>query len=174
MQKYAEVISRNRSSFSLTLPDCSSQNVTLVEERMNKSGLIVCVFAMISSAYAADTKPVKNPEGNCSVSVPANWTAGTLGNGSSPDKKMSIIVSSPKAFNSVMQVQKMAPGLYPDDKVTKSSATEFEMEGKSTSGKPNVYRAVPAGARVCIAEITYENDKMVDARNIVGSLKAAN
>jgi hypothetical protein len=46
------------------------------------------------------------------------------------------------------------------------------MEGKSTSGKPNVYRAVPAGARVCIAEITYENGNTADARNIVGSLKA--
>ena len=72
----------------------------------------------------------------------------------SPDKKMSIIVSSPKrGLVSIAQVQQMAPAIYPDDKVTKSSTTEFEMEGKSTSGKPNVYRAVPAGARVCIAEI---------------------
>ncbi|HSS96270.1 MAG TPA: hypothetical protein VLK33_04540 [Terriglobales bacterium] len=140
---------------------------------MNKSVFAVCIFLVALSVYAADTKPVKNPEGNCSVSVPANWTAGSLGNATSPDKKMSIIVSSPKrGLVSITQVQQMAPGIYPDDKVTKSSATEFEMEGKSTSGKPNVYRAVPAGARVCIAEITYENDKTADARTVVGSLKA--
>ena len=141
---------------------------------MYKSGLIVCIFAVVLDAHAADTKLVKNTEGNCSISVPSNWTAGSLGNADSPDKKMSIIVSSPKrGLVSIAQVQQMAPGIYPDDKVTKSSTTEFEMEGKSTSGKPNVYRAVPAGARVCIAEITYENGNTADARNIVGSLKTA-
>src|ERR1051325_1218896 len=155
------------------LPDFPAQNVNPMEGRMIKSGLIVCIFSITLIAHAADTKPVKNPEGNCSVSVPANWIAGSLGNATSADKKMSIIVSSPKrGLVSIAQVQQMAPGIYPDDKVTKSSTTEFEMEGKSTSGKPNVYRAVPAGARVCIAEITYENDKTADARTVVGSLKA--
>lgn len=140
---------------------------------MHKSGLVICFVAVAVFVRAADTKVVKNPEGNCSVSVPANWAAGSLGNANSPDKKMSIIVSSPKrGLVSIAQVQQMAPGIYPDDKVTKSSAAEFEMEGKSTSGKPNVYRAVPAGARVCIAEITYENEKTADARNIVETLKA--
>src|SRR5919205_958595 len=103
---------------------------------MYKSGLIVCAFVLAVYASAADKKLVKNPEGNCSVSVPANWTAGSLGNATSADKKMSIIVSSPKrGLVSIAQVQQMAPGIYPDDKVTKSSTTEFEMEGKSTSGK---------------------------------------
>jgi hypothetical protein len=140
---------------------------------MYKSGLIVCIFAVVVSAHAADTKLVKNTEGNCSISVPSNWTAGNLGNANSPDKKMSIIVSSPKrGLVSIEQVQRMAPGIYPGDKVTKSSTTEFEMEGKSTSGKPNVYRAVPTGGRVCIAEITYENSKTADARTVIGSLKA--
>jgi hypothetical protein len=143
------------------------------EEHMRKSGLVICLFSLVLSASAADTKTVKNPEGNCSISVPPNWTAGTLGNAASPDKKISIIVSSPKGgLTSIAQVQQLAPGIYPDDKVTKSSATEFEMEGKSTSGKPNVYRAIPAGARVCIAEITYENGNTADARNTVGTLKA--
>src|SRR4051812_3001067 len=128
------------------------------EELMRISGLFLCLLALVLAAFAAGTKTVTNPEGNCAISVPASWTAGTLGNADSPDKKMSIIVSSPKrGLTAIAQVQQMAPGIYPDDKVTKSSATEFEMEGKSTSGKPNVYRAVPAGARVCIAEITYEN-----------------
>jgi len=141
---------------------------------MNKSGLIICLFSIVLVASAADTKTVKNPEGNCAISVPANWTAGSLGNADSPDKKMSIIVSSPKrGLTSISQVQQLAPGIYPDDKVTKSSATEFQMEGKSTSGKPNVYRAVPAGARVCIAEITYENGKAAEAKTTVETLKAA-
>ena len=140
---------------------------------MRKSGLMICLFSLVLGASAANSKVVKNPEGNCSVSVPANWTAGTLGNATSPDKKVSIIVSSPKrGLTSITQVQQMAPGIYPDDKVTKSSSTEFEMEGKSISGKPNVYRAVPAGARVCIAEITYENGNTADARNTAGTLKA--
>ena len=141
---------------------------------MNKSGLIICLFSIVLAASAADTKIVKNPEGNCAISVPTNWTAGTLGNADSPDKKMSIIVSSPKrGLTSISQVQQLAPGIYPDDKVTKSSTTEFEMEGKSTSSKPNVYRAVPAGDRVCIAEITYENGKTDDAKSTIGTLKAA-
>ena len=141
---------------------------------MRKSGHVICLlFSMILSVSAADTKAVKNPEGNCSISVPTNWTAGTLGNAESPDKKMSIIVSSPKrGLTSITQVQQMAPGIYPDDKVTKNSSSEFEMEGKSTSGKPNVYRAIPAGARVCIAEITYENGNTADARSTVETLKA--
>jgi hypothetical protein len=143
-----------------------------LEEHVHKSGLILFLFSMVLGASAAD-KTVKNPEGNCSVSVPANWTAGTLGNATSADKKVSIIVSSPKrGLTSITQVQQMAPGIYPDDKVTKSSATEFEMEGKSTSGKPNVYRAISAGGRVCIAEITYENGNTADARSTVGTLKA--
>jgi len=140
---------------------------------MYKSGLIVFVFAVALCANGADAKVIKNPEGNCSISVPGNWIVGTLGNADSPDKKMSVIVSSPKrGLTNISQVQQLAPGIYPDDKVTKSSATEFEMEGKSTSGKPNVYRAVPAEARVCIAEITYDNGNTADGRTVVGSLKA--
>jgi hypothetical protein len=140
---------------------------------MTKSVFIICLLLAALLATAADTKPVKNPDGNCVLSVPANWTVGTIGNADSPDKKVSIIVSSPKhGLTSLSQVQQMAPGIYPDDKVTKNSATEFEMEGKSTAGKPNVYRAVPSGAKVCIAEITYENGNTADARNTIGTLKA--
>lgn len=141
---------------------------------MNRTFFILCLFLAVTAAWGADPKVVKNTDGNCVISVPASWSAGTLGNAASADKKMSIIVSSPKhGLTSLAQVQQMAPGIYPDDKVTKSSATEFEMEGKSTSGKPNVYRAVPAGDRVCIAEITYENGNTADARTTVGTLKAA-
>ena len=141
---------------------------------MYKSVFMVCVLSSTLCVAAADTKPVKNPDGNCVLSVPGNWTVGTIGNADSPDKKMSIIVSSPKhGLTSLSQVQQLAPGIYPDDKVTKNSATEFQMEGKSTSGKPNVYRAVPAGAKVCIAEITYENGNTADARSTVETLKAA-
>jgi len=140
---------------------------------MNKA-CFVCLFLAALYASAADAKPVKNSDGNCIVSVPANWSVTTFGTAESPDKKMSLVVSSPKhGLETIAQVQQMAPEIYKDDKVTKSSATEFEMEGKSTSGKPNVYRAIPAGAKVCIVEITYENGATTDARNTVGTLKAA-
>lgn len=141
---------------------------------MKKFVLATCLISAALYVMAADTKSVKNPDGNCVVSVPANWTVGTLGNASSPDKKMSLVLSSPKhGLETIAQVQQMAPEIYKDDKVTKSSATEFEMEGKSTSGKPNVYRAILAGAKVCIVEITYENGATADARATVGTLKAA-
>jgi hypothetical protein len=157
----------------LTFADIPAHNVTVRGGFMNRTVFMVCVLSSTLCA-AADTKQVKNPDGNCVLSVPSNWTVGTLGNADSPDKKMSIIVSSPKhGLTSLSQVQQMAPGIYPDDKVTKNSSTEFQMEGKSTSGKPNVYRAVPAGARVCIAEITYENGNAADAKNTAETLKAA-
>jgi hypothetical protein len=140
---------------------------------MNKYGLI-CMLSLVIFAAAADTKPVKNPDGNCTASVPTNWTVNALGMATSPDKKVSLVISSPKhGLQTLAQVQQMAPNVYKEDKVTKSSPTEFEMEGNSISGKPNVYRAVPAGDKVCIAEITYENGNVATARSTVGTLKAA-
>jgi hypothetical protein len=46
------------------------------------------------------------------------------------------------------------------------------MGGMGTSGKPNFYLAVPAGARVCIAEITYESGTADDAKAILETLKS--
>ena len=85
---------------------------------------------------------------------------------------MSIIVSSPKrGLVSIAQVQQMAPGIYPDDKVTKSSTTEL----KWRANRHPASRMFTARSRlepgVCIAEITYENGNTA-TKNIVGFLKA--
>lgn len=140
---------------------------------MKRLTLIVFLLSAIC-ATAADTKPVVNRDGNCVVSVPSNWTVdSTFGSGTSPDKKVSIIVSSPKhGLATLSDAEELAPTMYKDDRVTKKSASEFEMEGKSISGKPNFYRAVPAGAKICIAEITYESGAPNDAKAIIETLKA--
>jgi hypothetical protein len=63
--------------------------------------------------------------------------------------------------------------VYHDDKVTKNSGSEFSMEGKGINGKPNVYRAVPAGDKVCIVEVQYDNGDAAGAKAIAASLKPA-
>jgi len=141
---------------------------------MNKTGAILCLLTISLSVSAADTKLAKNPDGNCSISVPANWSTDSLGGAESPDKKVTLTVSSPKhGLTSLAQVHQLAPTVYKDDKVTKDTASEFMMEGKSINGKPNVYRAVPAGDKVCIVDVQYDNNDAAAAKAIAGSLKAA-
>ena len=135
---------------------------------------IVCILAVAVSATAADTKLAKNADGNCSVSVPADWSTDSLGGAQSPDKKMTLTVSSPKhGLTSLAQVHQLAPTVYTEDKVTKDSGSEFMMEGKGINGKPNVYRAVPAGDKVCIVEVQYDNGDAAAAKAIAASLKPA-
>lgn len=142
---------------------------------MKKPRLFVgCLVVLSTLASAADTKPVKNPAGNCVISVPATWTAGPLGDAQSPDKKATLVVSSPKhGLTSLAQVKQLAPTVYTDDKVVKDSGSEFVMEGKSINGKPNVYRAVPAGDMVCIVDLQYDNGDAAGARAIADTLKAS-
>lgn len=141
---------------------------------MNKTGAILCLLTISLSVSAADTKLAKNPDGNCSISVPANWSTDSLGGAESPDKKVTLTVSSPKhGLTSLAQVHQLAPTVYKEDKVTKDTASEFMMEGKSINGKPNVYRAVPAGEKVCIVDVQYDNNDAAAAKAIAGSLKAA-
>ena len=141
---------------------------------MKKLFLAVCLLSVSLVAVAADTKTVTSHSGNCTLSVPANWTVESLvGGAHSPDNKISVVVSSPThGLNSLADVEQTAPTVYTNDKVTKKSSSEFEMEGKSMNGKPNVYRAIPAGAHVCIAEITYESGSAADAKAIVETMKA--
>jgi len=71
------------------------------------------------------------------------------------------------------ELKQTARTVYKDSKVTKDSATEFEMVGKSITGKPDVYRAIPAGAgKFCVAEITYSAGTPEDASKILAALKA--
>jgi hypothetical protein len=133
-----------------------------------------CLLISVLSMSAADTKPLKDSTGGCVISVPANWTTGTFGNADSPDKTASLIMHSPKSgLTSLAQVRKIAPTMYPDDKVIKDSSTEFEMAGKSQNGKPNIYRAIPAGDKVCLVELIYENGDSAGAKVIVESMKPA-
>lgn len=124
-------------------------------------------------AVAADNKAVVNRDGNCTLSVPADWSVeSSMGMAFSPDKKVSAVVSSPKhGLASMSDVEQLAPTMYKDDKITKKSASEFEMEGKSGNGKPNFYRAVPAGAKICIAEVQYESGTPAEAKAIIETLK---
>lgn len=128
----------------------------------------------INLVAAADTKPVTNKDGNCVVSVPSTWTVEpNLGIAKSADKKVSIVVSSPShGLSSLADVEQLAPTVYKNDKVTKSSSSEFEMEGTNGTDKPNVYRSIPARAKVCIAEITYQSGTPAEAKAIVETLKA--
>jgi hypothetical protein len=141
---------------------------------MNKTGAILCLLTITLSAGAADTKQAKSADGTCSISVPASWSTDALGGAESPDKKVTLTVSSPKhGLTSLAQVHQLAPTVYKDDKVTKDTAAEFVMEGKSINGKPNVYRAVPAGDKVCIVDVQYDNGDAAAAKAIAQSLKSA-
>jgi len=140
---------------------------------MRKMVVLLSLLSLNAIAFAAD-QAVVNHDGNCVVSVPAGWTLdGTLGLANSPDKKVSVVVSSPRHGNPTMEsIAQMAPMMYPDDKITKQSGSEFEMEGKAGNGKPNVYRAVPAaGGKICIAEVQYQSGTAADARAIAQTLK---
>ncbi len=125
-------------------------------------------------ATAADTKTVTSRTGNCTLTIPSDWNFEQLvSTAQSPDKKITVTVTSPThGLSTIAEVEETAPSVYKDDKVTKKTSSEFEMEGKSVTGKPNVYRAIPAGAKVCIAEIMYESGTAADARAIIETLKA--
>lgn len=141
---------------------------------MTKYLIALCVLCLTLFATAADTKTVTSHSGTCTVTVPATWTVEpTLGGARNPDKTISLVVTSPShGLNSLSDVESMAPSIYKNDSVTKKSGSEFEMEGKSITGKPNVYRAIPANGKVCIVEIMYESGTAADARAIVETMKA--
>jgi len=136
--------------------------------------LMSCLLLIAVAATAADTKTATSPEGKCAVTVPSTWITDGLGGVNSPDNKISAIVRSPKhGLTSLADVKQAAPTIYKDDKVTKDTASDFEMEGKSLNGKPNFYRAIPAGAQLCIAEVTYDNPASAsEAKAVIESLKA--
>ena len=143
---------------------------------MNKiNRLAIAALAVASMAWAQDAKKVTSHDGLCQVSVPANWdVSGASGIGTSADKKVSLAVGSPNKIASFDLLKQNARKLYSDDKVTKDSATEFQMEGQSMNGKPNVYRGVPiANAKFCIVEVIYQTGSVADARKIAATLKSA-
>ena len=138
--------------------------------------ILFALFIVASAlpAFAAD-QTLHDRSGTCSITVPADWSlTPALGSATSPDKKVSLIVSSPShGLNSLADVKQIAPTIYKEDKVTRNNANDFEMEGKSQGGKPNIYRAIPAAGKVCIAEIVYENNNADAARAILETMKPA-
>lgn len=134
---------------------------------------LITVIGVLASVPAhAQDKTIATRDGSCHASVPASWVVGSFpGSAGSADKKSSIIISSPR-YNSFAELKDSARKVYANDKVTKDSATEFEMEGKSMNGKPNVYRGVPAGGKFCIGEVICESGTAEEARKVLGTLKA--
>src|SRR5579864_3880561 len=98
---------------------------------MLKCSLLLLLAA--GSMLADDSKAIKTRDGKCQAAVPASWNVGMITSmATSSNPKMNAIVSSPlrSTFDAVKQ---NAQKLYTNDKVTKDSATEFQMEGKSMS-----------------------------------------
>lgn len=135
--------------------------------------LVPFLLSLSLCAVAADTQIVKSHVGNCAVMVPSDWSVtGAFGIAKSPDKKLLVAVTTPKSLGSIAEVKQMAPSIYKDDKVTKDSDSEFEMAGTGMGGKPNIYRAIPAGSGVCIAEVNYEEGTEAVAKQVIETLKA--
>ncbi len=141
--------------------------------KVHSLGLILGLAATDCTLSAQAGKAVISHDGNCRVTVPADWASSeNFGLATSPDKSMSVIVSSPNLSPTLDKVKQNAPMLYPDDKVVQSTATEFQMEGQDPGGKPNVYRGIQVPNRVCLVEVTY-GDSIDDARKITATLKSA-
>lgn len=136
---------------------------------------IGCVLAVAAAAsYAQSGKQVTSHDGSCQVTVPGDWEAmGSFGIANSPDKSLTVAVSSPKLSPQLSQVKENAPRMYPDDKIVKSTASEFQMEGQNGAHRPNVYRGIQIPGKVCLVEVDYRSGTIDDARKIAATLKAA-
>jgi hypothetical protein len=142
---------------------------------MKRIALLATAFLAATAISAAGSKAIKSRDGGCQILVPSDWTPGALGGTSdAPDRKSSAAVSSPKAIDSFDQLKHIAQSIYRGSKVTQDSTTEFEMEGQSITGKPNVYRAIPVpGGKFCASEVMYENGDAAQARNLAETLSAS-
>jgi hypothetical protein len=139
-----------------------------------KIAFFTLALAAGSVLFAQAGKPVTSHNGVCQVTVPASWSVNTMfGIANSADNKVSVAVSSPIRTTSLDETKKTAPMVYPNDKVTKSTPAEFQMEGLSMNNKPNVYRGIQLPGKVCIVEVIYESGTVADARAIAESLKSA-
>ena len=137
-----------------------------------RSVSLTIVIVLASIPARAQDKTVTTRDGSCQATIPASWVVGSFpGSAGSADKKSSIIISSPK-YSSFATLKDNARKVYANDKMTKDSPTEFEMEGKTDNGKPNVYRGVAARTKLCIGEVIYESGTAGDARKILSTLKA--
>ncbi len=132
------------------------------------------LFMACAVSQSADTKAIKSRDGGCQVSVAMDWTVGVLGGtADSSDKRLSLAISSPKMVDSFAELKQTAKAVYKNNKIIKDSASEFEMEGSSTTGQPDVYRAIPVSSnKFCIVEVTYKTGNPDAARAIAQTLRA--
>lgn len=138
---------------------------------MKHTCLFVALLTICSAAVAAD-KSLVTRNGVCTAVVPPDWNVGAIPSmGESADKKVSFVISNPKLTESLAELKATARQMYAEDKVTKDTASEFEMEGKGQSSKPNVYRAVASGKTICIGEVTYQSGTVDNARKIAETLR---
>jgi hypothetical protein len=124
-----------------------------------KNLVLLGILVAGSFLWGADGKTITTRDGVCQVTVPSTWVIGSVGSmADSPDKKVSAIVSAPKMVDSFAEAKQTAKSVYKNSKVVKDSATEFEMEGKSITDKPDIYRLIPvAGNKFCIAGVQYQS-----------------
>jgi hypothetical protein len=132
-------------------------------------GLTLAALAAGSILYAQQGKTITNHDGTCQATSPAGWTVN--GNtATSPDGQSHFNISATSRPTTFDTLKKTAPLLFPNDTITKNSATEFEME--STAAPANVYRAIPAtNGKFCIAQVGFTTS-VSDARKIAETLKA--
>jgi hypothetical protein len=136
-----------------------------------KLELIGVMLLVVSfGAAAGDTIPVRDVAGNCILIVPSDWSA-SQASARSPDKGISVVlITMAPSLNTLSDARKLLLINHKNDKVTKDSHSEFEMQGTS-SGKPSFVRAVPAAGRVCYAEIVYATGTAADAQKIIETLR---
>lgn len=128
----------------------------------------------VASKTLAQGKPVTSHNGACQVTVPGDWSvSGTFGIADSADKSANVAVTNPRSTTTLADLKQTAQMIYTNDKVVKDTAAEFQMEGQSINGKPNVYRAIQFAGGVCVVEVTYSSGTIDDARKIAQSVKSA-
>lgn len=135
--------------------------------------LSMAVLSLVQKSFAQG-KPVTSHNGACQVTVPGDWSvSGTFGIADSADKTVNVAVTNPRSTNTLADLKQTAQMIYTNDKVVKDTAEEFQMEGQSINGKPNVYRAIQLTGGVCVVEVTYSSATIDDARKIAATLKSA-
>jgi len=136
-----------------------------------------CVaIAASTMILAEDGKKINTKGGICQATVPASWKADAgLENfnvsTSKDDDAMARLIFKPQdmSFGSLKAIIRQS---FLDAKVTKDSATAFEMEGQ-LNGDPLVYRLIPTpNRRFCEVLVTYKSGVADQARKIAWSLKS--
>jgi hypothetical protein len=146
----------------------------MIQRSVATAGWILMASSLCLAASTANTKIIRSREGNCQMAVPATWSFDAAQKtAESRDKRLAAIISSPKNVSSFAALKQTAKGLYTKSTVTKDSGSEFEMEGQSYMGSPDVFRAIPiAGNKFCMVDVTYKSGPADTARQIARTLKA--